>query len=111
MTNDYTANNILDIWNFGDIMVLVWTPFPPPQPPHAKDCVSRNCDTNVRIKFIFDTAIDYLEWKNTMDLEIIEKPKWPPATILWKYDENCALHNLIKNAPINFIFDVATDLL
>ena len=23
----------------------------------------------------------------------------------------CALHNLIKNTPINFIFDVATDLL
>ena len=34
------------------------------------------------------------------------------AAILWKYDEKaCALHNLIKNAPINFIFDVATDIL
>ena len=32
--------------------------------------------------------------------------------ILWKYDEKaCALYNLIKNAPINFIFDVATDIL
>ena len=44
-------------------MVLVWTPPQPqsqPQPPHAKDCVSCNCDTNARIKFIFDTAIDDL---------------------------------------------------
>ena len=46
-------------------MVLVWTP--PPPPPHAKACVSRNCDTNARIKFIFDTAIDDLEWKNPID--------------------------------------------
>ena len=31
------------------------------------------------------------------------------AAILRKYDEKAyALHNLIKNAPINFIFDVAT---
>ena len=45
-------------------------------------------------------------------LEKIGKPKWPLAAILWKYDEqDCALHNLITNAPINFIFDVATDLL
>ena len=35
--------------------------------PHAKACVSRNCDTNARIKFIFDTAIDTLEWKNPID--------------------------------------------
>ena len=28
-----------------------------------------------------------------------------------KYDEKaCALHNLIKDEPINFIFDVATDM-
>ena len=40
------------------------------------------------------TAIDDLEWK---------KP-------LWKYDEKaCALYNF-KNAPINFIFDVATEI-
>ena len=39
----------------------------PPQPPHAKACVSRNCDTKARIKFIFDTAIDDLEWKNPID--------------------------------------------
>ena len=45
-------------------MVLVRTPSPPP---HAKACVSRNCDTNARIKFIFDTAIDDLEWKNPID--------------------------------------------
>ena len=32
--------------------------------------------------------------------------------ILWKYDEKaCAIYNLMKNAPINFIFDVATDIL
>ena len=34
--------------NFGDIMVLVWSQSPP-QPPHAKTCVSRNCDTNAHI--------------------------------------------------------------
>ena len=29
-----------------------------------------------------------------------------------KYDEKaCALYNLIKNALINFLFDVATDIL
>ena len=59
---------IPEIWNFGNIMVLVRTPSPLPQPPqlpHAKACVSRiNCDSNARIKFIFDTAIDDLEWKN-----------------------------------------------
>ena len=32
-----------------------------------KACVSRNCDTNARIKFIIDTAIDDLEWKNPID--------------------------------------------
>ena len=42
----------LDAAIFGDIMVLVWPP------PHAMACVSRNCDTNARIKFIYDTAID-----------------------------------------------------
>ena len=45
-------------------------------------------------------------------LEKIGKPKWPATAILWKYDEKaCALHNLIKNTPINFILDVVTDLL
>ena len=45
-------------------MVLVRTPLPP----HAKACVSRNCDNNSAcIKFIFDTAIDDLEWKNPID--------------------------------------------
>ena len=33
-------------------MFLVWTPSP-----HAKACVSRNCDTNVHIKCILNTAI------------------------------------------------------
>ena len=28
----------------------------------AKACASRNYDTNAHIKFIFDTAIDDLEW-------------------------------------------------
>ena len=81
---------------------------------HAKACVSRNCDTNARIKFLFDD----LEWKNPIDFGENRKNQnghWPPAAILWKYDEKaCALlwfHHLIKNAPINFIFDVATDLL
>ena len=46
-------------------LVLVRRPSPPP--PHAKACVSRNCDTNVRIKFIFDTAIDDLEWKSPIE--------------------------------------------
>ena len=39
----------------------------PSPPPHAKACVSRNCDTNAHIKFIIDTAIDDLEWKNPID--------------------------------------------
>ena len=51
---------------------MVRTPSPPP---HAKACVSRNCDTNARIKFIIDTAIDDLEWKNPMILEQIRKTK------------------------------------
>ena len=38
-----------------------------PRPPHGKACVSRDCDINARIKFIIDTAIDDLEWKNPMD--------------------------------------------
>ena len=52
-------------------MVLVWTPHPwtPHPPPHPKAFVSRNCDTNARIKFIYDTAIDDLEWKNPIDFE------------------------------------------
>ena len=45
-------------------MVLVWTPHPPP---HTKACVSRNCNTNEHIKFIFDTAIDDLDRKNPID--------------------------------------------
>ena len=53
-------------------MVLVWTP---PPPPHAEACVSRNCDTNARIKFIFDTAIDDLEWKNPIDFGENQKTK------------------------------------
>ena len=39
-----------------------------PQPPHAKASISRNCHTNALIKFIFNTAIDDLEWKNPIDL-------------------------------------------
>ena len=47
----------------------MWTPSPPLSSPlpHAKVCVSRNCDTSSHIKFIFDTAIDDLEWKNPID--------------------------------------------
>ena len=33
-------------------MFSVWTPSPP-QPPHVKTCVSRSCDGNAHIKFIF----------------------------------------------------------
>ena len=67
-------NYIPEIWNFGNVMVLVWTP-PHPPPPHAKACVSRNCDTNARIKFVFDTAIDTLEWKNPIDFGENRKTK------------------------------------
>ena len=66
-------------------MAFVWTP---PPPPHTKACVSANWDTNACIKFIFDTAIDDLEWKNPIDFGEYRKTK-------------------IKNAPSNFIFDVA----
>ena len=64
-----------------------------------KACVSHNCNTNARIKFIIDTAIDDLEWKNPIDFGAkSEKPKWPPVAILWKYDEKaCALYNLITD--------------
>ena len=31
-------------------------------------CVSCNCDINSHIKFIFNTAIDDLEWKKPIDL-------------------------------------------
>ena len=70
LSRQATPNYIPEIKNFGDIMVLVWTP-----PPHAKVCVSRNCDTNARIKFIFDTAIDDLEWKNPIDFGEYRKTK------------------------------------
>ena len=62
---------------FRDIMVLVRTSFSSPQPPHAKACVSRNCDTNARVKYIFDTAIDDLEWKNPIDFGENRKIKMP----------------------------------
>ena len=55
-------------------MVLVWTP-PPHTLPHAKACVSRNCDTTARIKFIYDTAIADLEWKNPIDFGENRKTK------------------------------------
>ena len=92
---------IPEIWNFGDIMVLVWTPSP-----HTKACVSCNCDTNAHIKFIFEShwwprgEEPYRFWRIS---ENKNGHRWP-------FCENM-LHNLIKNALINFIFDVATDLL
>ena len=97
----YICRYIPEIWNFGDIMVLVWTPPPPqPPPPHAKACVSRNCDTNARIR----EEEPYRSWRKSEEL------KW--VAILRKYYEKaCALHDLIKNARINFVFDAATDLL
>ena len=36
-------------------------------------CDSSNCDTNAHIKFIFDKAIEDLEWKNRIDFG--ENPK------------------------------------
>ena len=54
-------------------MVLVQTPSPPPPPPHAKACFSHNCDTNAHIKFIVDTAINDLEWKNPIDFGAYRK--------------------------------------
>ena len=46
-----------------------------------KACVSRNCDTNAHIKFIIDTAIDDLEWKNPIDFGANRKNqngcRWP----------------------------------
>ena len=70
-------NYIAEIKNFWDIMVLVWTPLPHPPPPlpHPKACVSRNCDTNARIKFIYDIAIDDLEWKTPIDFGENRKTK------------------------------------
>ena len=76
-----------------------------------KACVSRNCNTNARIKFIIDTAIDDLEWKNPIDFGANRKNqngrrrpfcenmmnKRPPGLIapLLKF---C---NLLGNPPIN----------
>ena len=73
-------NYIPEILNFWDIMILVWTPSSPS--PHAKACASRKYDTNDHIKFICDTAIDDLEWKNRIDFGENRKPKWPPVKIL-----------------------------
>ena len=78
VTDHADANYIPEIKNFGDIMVLVWTH----PPPHPKACVSHNCDTNARIKFIYDTAIDDLEWKNPIDFGENRKTK-----MAGKYDE------------------------
>ena len=67
--------------------------------------------------YYWSPIIDDLEWYNPIDFGENGKPQWPPTAILWKYDEKaCAtdvaqVHNLIKNAPINFIFDIATDIL
>ena len=46
--------------------------------------VSRNCDTNACINFIFDVATDMtIEWRSSVDFgKKSEKPKWPPAAIL-----------------------------
>ena len=78
-------------------VVFVWTPSPQPPPPHAKACVSRNCDTNAHIQFIFDTAIDDLEWKNPIDFSKNRKTKM---------ETDCALHDLNLKYT-----DVAIDLL
>ena len=62
---------------------------------HNKACEIGNFETDAHIKM--DTAIDDPEWKNTVDFGI-----------LWKYDEKaCAHHNFVRDAPINFIFEIA----
>ena len=67
--------------------------------------------TYVHIKFILDTAIDDLEWKNPIDFGMNQKVKMTDGGHFVKYDEQaCARHNFFRNAPINFIFDVAIDL-
>ena len=44
-------------------------------------------------------------------LEKIWKPNYQIGAILWKYAEQYfARHNIIRNAPINYIFDVAIAL-
>ena len=46
-------------------MSLVLSPL---LPPHAEVCATCNCDIDVHIEFIFDTAIDDPEWNNPIDL-------------------------------------------
>ena len=69
-------------------MVLVWTP-----PPAAMACVSRNWDTKARIKFIFDTAIDEIEWKNPIDFGANRKHqngrRWPFCENMMKKLVHC----------------------
>ena len=74
-------HNITKIFKFRGYYGFGPEPSPPPPspspspPPHAKACVSRNCDTNAHIKFIIDTAIDTLEWKNPIDFGENRKTK------------------------------------
>ena len=94
-----------------DIKFSIW-------PPRAncKARVSRNCDTNAHIKFIFDTAIDDPEWKNPIDFGENRKTKMVDnlhnvTAFCKKYAEKaCARHNFIRNESINCIFNVAIDL-
>ena len=86
------------------IMVLDRTPSPPPPPPPMHQCTYQI--HNWHSHWWPRVEESYRFWSKS------EKPKWPLAPILWKYDEKaCTLYNLIKNAPIKFIFDVATDIL
>ena len=59
-----------------------------PPSPHAKACVSRNCDTNAHIKFLFDTTIDNPECKNAIDFGENRKTKMADGghfvKICWK---------------------------
>ena len=59
--------------NFGDIMVLVAPPSPPP--PHANACTGHNFVTNTPIKFIFAIAIEVPDYKNPMIFVINRKNK------------------------------------
>ena len=100
---------------FGDIMFLVWTSSQPPSAPpptNAKTCVSRNCDTNAHIKFIFDTAIVDQESKKPIDFS---ENRYTIMADGGHFIENMpnslCMPYFHPNTPINFIFDVAIDLL
>ena len=76
---------------------------------HANAFATCNCDTNVYIKFMFDTAIDDKQWTTLVDFGGNRKiEKGLMAAILLKYDKQaCVCHKFVGNATMNLIFDVA----